>query len=50
MISIVRGARERRGGVFADVDAARTWLTGRADCTGSVGWVPSPDVPPPLAA
>jgi carboxymethylenebutenolidase len=37
MISIMRGARERRGGVFADVDAARTWLTDRADCTGRTG-------------
>ena len=33
----MRGARERRGGVFADVDAARTWLTGRADCAGRTG-------------
>lgn len=37
MISIVRGARERRGGVFADVEAARDWLTGREDCTGKTG-------------
>ena len=37
MLSIVRGARERRGGVFADVEAARDWLKGRADCTGKTG-------------
>ena len=37
MISIMRGARERRGGVFADVEAARDWLKGREDCTGKTG-------------
>ena len=37
MISIIRGARERRGGVFADVEASRDWLKGREDCTGKTG-------------
>jgi carboxymethylenebutenolidase len=37
MISIMRGARERRGGVFADVEAARDWLKGREDCAGKTG-------------
>jgi carboxymethylenebutenolidase len=35
MISIMRGARERRGGVFADVEATRAWLKGRT--TGKTG-------------
>jgi carboxymethylenebutenolidase len=37
MISIMRDARERRGGVFADVEAARDWLKGREDCAGKTG-------------
>jgi carboxymethylenebutenolidase len=37
MVSIMRGARERRGGPFADIEATRAWLTGRDDCTGKIG-------------
>jgi carboxymethylenebutenolidase len=37
MVSIMRGARERRGGVFDDIEATRTWLTAREDCTGKIG-------------
>jgi carboxymethylenebutenolidase len=37
MISTMRGVRDRRGGVFADIDAARTWLTQRPDATGKTG-------------
>ena len=37
MISIMRGARERRGGVFADVEASRDWLKNREDCTAKTG-------------
>ena len=37
MISIMRDARDRRGGVFADIEAARGWLQARQDCTGTIG-------------
>lgn len=37
MISVMRGARERRGAIFADVEASRDWLAGRPDCTGRIG-------------
>jgi carboxymethylenebutenolidase len=37
MISIMRDARARRGGVFADIEAARAWLQDRQDCTGRIG-------------
>ncbi|MBO0805974.1 MAG: dienelactone hydrolase family protein [Nocardiopsaceae bacterium] len=37
MISVMRGVHDRRGGVFADVEAARDWLKGRDDCTGKTG-------------
>jgi carboxymethylenebutenolidase len=37
MVSIMRGARERRGGPYADIEATRSWLAGRDDCTGKLG-------------
>ena len=37
MISIMRQARDRRGGVFADIEAVRAWLAARPDCTGTIG-------------
>jgi len=37
MISIMRQARDRRGGVFADIEAVRQWLAARPDCTGRIG-------------
>jgi carboxymethylenebutenolidase len=37
MISVMRGARERRGGMFTDIEASRAWLEGRPDCTGRIG-------------
>jgi carboxymethylenebutenolidase len=37
MVSIMRGARERRGGAFADIEATRAWLEVREDCTGKIG-------------
>jgi carboxymethylenebutenolidase len=37
MVSIMRGARERRGGAFADIEATRAWLSAREDCTGKIG-------------
>ena len=37
MISIMREARARRGGVFADIAAVRAWLAARPDCTGTIG-------------
>ena len=37
MISLFRGARERKGGVYADIEAARVWLKGRDDSTGRTG-------------
>jgi carboxymethylenebutenolidase len=37
MISVMRDARDRRGGVFADIEAVRAWLGARQDCTGKIG-------------
>jgi carboxymethylenebutenolidase len=37
MISIMQDARDRRGGVFADIEAVRAWLATRPDCTGMIG-------------
>jgi carboxymethylenebutenolidase len=37
MISIMRDARDRRGGVFADIEAVRAWLRARQDCAGKIG-------------
>lgn len=37
MVSIFREARAGRGKTFDDIDAARTWLAAREDCTGTVG-------------
>ena len=37
MISVMRQARARRGGVFADIEVVRGWLAARPDCTGTIG-------------
>lgn len=37
MVSIMRDARDRTGATFDDLEAARTWLVGSPDCTGTVG-------------
>jgi hypothetical protein len=37
VISVVRQVMAGHGGVVDDIDAARSWLKGRQDCTGMVG-------------
>ena len=37
MVSMVRDAHARRGGVFTDIAAVREWLQARDDCTGMIG-------------
>jgi carboxymethylenebutenolidase len=37
MVSVMRDERDRRGPTFDDTEAARTWLSERADCTGTIG-------------
>ena len=37
MVTIMRDARDRSGPTFDDIEAARAWLVGREDCTGTVG-------------
>lgn len=37
MITVVRDVRARRGRSFDDIEAVRSWLAGRSDCTGAVG-------------
>ncbi len=37
MISVMRQARAQQGPVFDDIEAARSWLSARADCTGTTG-------------
>ncbi len=37
VLATMQASRSGRGAAYDDIDAARRWLTGREDCTGSVG-------------
>jgi carboxymethylenebutenolidase len=37
MVAMARGARDRSGEVFTDIEAARAWIAGRPDATGKTG-------------
>jgi carboxymethylenebutenolidase len=37
MIAVMRGARDRRGAMFSDIEATRAYLAARPDCTGRIG-------------
>jgi carboxymethylenebutenolidase len=37
MVTIMRDARDKSGPTFDDLEAARSWLTVRPECTGTVG-------------